>query len=69
MEEEFENEAVLYFEDNNLIVSFGTPDDLRTATMELKTEEERDLIKTVLSDANLWANFLGSLSAAYTQHK
>lgn len=67
-QEEFEfavNEAALYFEGNTLVVAFG---DGRSATMELDTDEERAVVHTVLSDANTWAMFLQSLSAALKQH-
>lgn len=68
-EEEFDfavNEAVIYFDDNLLVVGFGTGGE---ATMELGDEDERALVRSLLSDANLWASFLGSLSAAIGKHK
>lgn len=67
-QEEFEfavNEAAIYFEDDNLTVAFG---DGKVATMELENDHEREVVKTVLKDANTWAAFLGSLSAALKQH-
>lgn len=63
-EEDFEfevNEAAIYFDDKKLVVVFG---DGKQATMELESDEERALVKTVLADVNLWASFLGSLSAS-----
>lgn len=67
-EEEFEfelNEVAMYFDNGNLVVAF---DDGKAATMELERDDERDVIRTVLRDANTWAAFLGSLSAALKQH-
>mgnify|MGYP000447017936 CR=1 FL=1 len=60
------NEAALFFDKNKLIVSFG---DGRSAAMDLENEEERQLVRTLLGDVNLWASFFGSLSAAMRQHK
>lgn len=59
-------EAIVSFEGNKLIVEFG---DGRNAVLELADDEERELIKTVLADINLWANFLNALSAAIGKHK
>lgn len=61
------NEAAIYFSDdgNDLVVAFG---DGKVATLELERDEERSVVKTVLGDANTWASFLGSLSAALKQH-
>jgi hypothetical protein len=67
-DEDFEfavNEAAVYFDDNRLVVAFG---DGKAATMEIERDEERDVVKRVLSDANTWAAFLGSLSAALKEH-
>ena len=67
-QEEFEfavNEAAIYFDNDNLVVAFG---DGKAATMEIERDDERDIIRRVLSDANTWAAFLGSLSAALKQH-
>lgn len=67
-QEEFEfevNEAAIYFDGNQLVVAFG---DGRCATMELDRDEERQVIKAVLADANTWAMFLQSLSAALKKH-
>lgn len=55
------NEAVMYFDDKKLVIAFG---DGRVAEMELERQEEVDVVKMVLADANTWAIFLGSLSAA-----
>ena len=60
------NEAAIFFVENRLVVSYG---DGRSAFMELDSEEERQLVKTVLADPNFWANLLGSLSAAIKRHK
>lgn len=60
------NEAAIYFdEEDNLVVAFG---DGKTATLELENDDERAIIRTVMRDANTWAAFLGSLSAALKQH-
>ena len=67
-QEEFDfavNEAAIYFEEGNLTVAFS---DGRIATMEIEREEEREIIKKVLADANTWAMFLQSLSAALKAH-
>jgi hypothetical protein len=37
--------------------------------MELDSDEERQLVKTVMADPNFWAHFLSSLSAAIKKHK
>lgn len=55
------NEAAIYFDDTKLVVAFG---DGRIAEMTLDRKEEVDVVKAVLADANTWAIFLGSLSAA-----
>jgi len=68
-EEDFDyavNEAAIFFDANRLVVSYG---DGRSALMELDSEEERQLIKTVMADPNFWAHFLSSLSAAIKKHK
>jgi hypothetical protein len=67
-QEEFEfalNEAAIYFDDMNLVVSFA---DGKTATMELEREEERQVVREVLRDINTWASFLNALSAALKKH-
>jgi len=40
-----------------------------SATMELNSEEEGELVKTLLYSNDFWASFLGSLSAAIGKHK
>ena len=67
-QEEFEfavNEAAIYFDNGNLVVAFA---DGKAAIMEIERDDERDVIRRVLSDTNTWAAFLGSLSAALKQH-
>lgn len=56
------NEVSIYIDDSQLVVIYG--EDERTITMELETEDERELVQRLLGDVNLWANFLSSLSAA-----
>ena len=60
------NEAALYFDNNNLVVAFG---DGRNVVMELENDEERGLVRTVLSDVNFWANFVTALSTAIGKHR
>lgn len=63
------NEAELYIhkKDNkaSLIVEFG----LRNIELQLNSDEEVELVETLLGDVNFWASFVNSLSAAITQHK
>lgn len=55
------NEAAIYFEHNKLVVAFG---DGHLAEMDIERDDEREVVRKILSDANTWAAFLGSLSAA-----
>ena len=65
MDEELEQtEAELFFDGNYLVVAFGEE---RCAIMDLETEEEAELVKTLLADPNFWAQFLTSLSAGIKQ--
>lgn len=66
MSDTYSNEAAIYFSENKLVVNFGED---RTAVMDLENDQERELVRTILADANLWDNFLGALSASLTQHK
>ncbi len=59
--EEVYNEAAIYFNDNELVIAYG---DDKTVSIELNTDEERAVVQTVLSDANLWMAFLGALGEA-----
>lgn len=61
MDDVYYNEAAIYFNDNELVVSYG---DDKTISIELNTDEERAVVQTVLSDANLWMAFLGALGQA-----
>jgi hypothetical protein len=59
------NEAAIYFEDDKLTVAFG---DGKIAQMDIERDEEQAVVRAILSDANTWAAFLGSLSAALKEH-
>ncbi len=58
-----DDETVVYitFVDNLLVVDYKSG---KTISLELETPEEVELIRTVISDVNLWANFLQSMSQA-----
>ena len=60
------NEAALYFDNGNLVVVFGYG---RSVSMELSSDNEREVVKTMLGDINLWTMFINSLSSALTTHK
>jgi len=60
------NQATIYFESNKLVVSYGEG---HSAEMDLETEEERQLVKMLLDDSNLWGSFLSALSEAMEQNK
>lgn len=65
----YDNRDVVFFtlsKPNKLVVEFG---DGKNAVLELKDSEETELVETLLEDPNLWASFLGSLSAAIGKHK
>lgn len=67
-EKDFEfavNEAAIYFDNDNLVVSFGEG---KSATMEIERKDQAAVVRQVLSDPNTWAAFLGSLSAALQEH-
>lgn len=57
------DETVVYitFVDNLLVVDYKSG---KSVSLELETPEEVELIRTVISDVNLWANFLQSMSQA-----
>jgi hypothetical protein len=61
IDEDILADVFLHFEGNNLIVQFG---DNRNMSLELKNEQEKQVIETLLADPNLWAQFFGSISAA-----
>lgn len=54
----------MYLDEKGLVIEFGED---RNVRMDL-SEQEASVIKTILDDPNMWANFLGSLSVALTQH-
>lgn len=56
--------TVMYLDEKGLVIEFGED---RNVRMDL-SEQEASVIKTILDDPNMWANFLGSLSVALTQH-
>jgi hypothetical protein len=64
--EEEMDEVAIYFDDNELIVAYG---DSHSISIELNTEEERETVRTVLSDVNFWTAFLGALGQAMEQVK
>ncbi len=43
--------------------------DDHVASMDLHTDEEGELVKTLLYSNDFWAQFLGSLSAALGRHR
>ena len=69
-QEEFEfalNEAAIYFDGKeDLVVAFGEG---KIASLELKDDNERSIIKTIMGDENTWTIFLGSLSTALKLHE
>jgi hypothetical protein len=62
----YHNEAAIYFNDNQLVVAYG---DGRNIVMELESEEERELVQTIISDVNFWSQFLSALSVALGRHR
>ena len=61
------NEAAIYFDDENrLIVIYGEG---RTMAIELNSDHEKALVRTVLNDPNFWHAFIGALSASLEQTK
>ncbi len=67
-EEWAENEAALYFDEDNeeFVVAYG---DGQIIGITIDNDEDRQVIRTVLSDANFWTAFLGALGQAMQQVK
>lgn len=65
MEPVGQTEVEFYFEDNNLIILFGED---RSASIELNNEDEVEVLRTLLADPNLWAQFFGALSYSLKEH-
>jgi hypothetical protein len=60
-----ENEAAIYFNDDELVVDFGHP--AKTISISINTDNERQVIAKVLDDVNFWTAFLGALGQAMQQ--
>ena len=63
-----ENEAALYFDEDSeeFVVAYG---DGQVIGITIDNDEDRNVIRTVLSDVNFWTAFLGALGQAMQQVK
>lgn len=57
--------ACLYVSNNKLYIEYLD----KSVSMDLNTEETTNLVKTLLSSGDFWANFMNSLSAGISKHK
>lgn len=61
-----ELEVEIFVDNKKMIIEYGGG---RDVVLELSSDEEEELVRTLLKDVNLWAAFVNSLSAAILQHK
>lgn len=60
------DEAAIYFNDDSLVVDYGNGHNI---AITIDSDEERQVVRTVLGDANFWTAFLGALGQAMEQVK
>lgn len=70
MDDEVYAEVSMDLKDQELTIYYGNVNEPpRAVTMDLETDEEAVLVKSVIESPDFWASFLGSLSAAIGQHR
>ena len=61
--------AGFFLTNNELLIEYdtGAPEP-RTVALEFRRDGEREIVGTVLSDPNFWAQIVGALSASLGRH-